>query len=1265
MNGEKTLKIVMVASSPETETFHWAMRDITREYGNIIDLHFYHLSAVDEELIDENIFREDLQAADIVLLDIRPQQRGAEIITEVLSETNNTVIVLFATSSTIWQLARLGTFVMKKYAKREVEYDLDSEACYEEVLKGQKIRDMIKKMGKILPVGSLKHGRNWAVAIDYWECGGKENIKNLLLFVAKNYGGNKYKNLKPKPTIEIPEIGIYHPEFGVFTDLEQFISRYDLDEKKQTVGIIFFRNTFFEQSKPIVNELVRRLEPSVNVIPVFATCNETNPKAFTKFFFRNDEPLINALLKVQCHRFYGPLGEDPRIMLDIIEKLKCPIFISTPTYLREISKWEESKTGLMPVEVVVNVMRPELDGCIEPIVIGGLAGSGFSKELDMEIKGMGVIDDRVQQCTSRAKNWLKLQTKPNSEKKVAIIIYNYPPGEDNLGNASYLDVFASIEKLLEELKEHGYTVSIPDTDKRLFDIFLEEKLVNSAKWSPKEKFNGILVSDKTYSSWFNTLSDEIKSEVKKEWGDPPGNVMVRGKEFLIPGIIWGNVFIGLQPSRGVHENPEKAYHDKAIPPHHQYIAFYNWLEKEFIADAVIHVGTHGTLEFLKGKEVGLSKSCFPDALIGNLPNIYIYWVTNTSEATIAKRRCYAVIVNHLTPPFTVSGLYEELRELEDLVDEYNEARVLDPGRGKLVETQALEKAAELNFTAGNIEELHRDLSDMKRSIIPKGLHVLDENYSHDDLVEYITYVMRYDREVKSLHRILAEARGLDYDDLLQNPSKSVDSNSKTYSGILSEIEDNVKEIVSKVLKDAKDKSIFSVVPENLMADFKQTINFISVLSKNIEHNDEIGSILKALNGEWINPNIGGDPIRTPEVFPTGSNMYGFDARLVPSSSAYKKGVEIAEKTLQHYFKIHGKYPESVGVVLWGFETMKTRGETIGQILHYLGVRPVRKRGPWVTDLELTPLEELKRPRIDVVVTICGIFRDTFPNLIVLLDKAFKLVSSLDESSKDNYVKEHTLRVLEKLRANNTPRAEKLASLRIFGPSSGEYATSVRALIETANWQDEEQLAEAYIDSMQHAYGENLNARFSPDILKELLGNVDMTLQIRDTNEFEITDLDHYYEFFGGLSKAVESVKGNKPEMVISDTTKEITQIDDVKKFIDRGVRTRVLNPKWINEMLKHEYHGAQKISDTVEYVLGLAATTNKVDTWIWNDIAKRYIFDEKMLKRLTENNKFAAAEIMGRLSEAEKRGYWKATEEELDKLRNAYLELEGHIEDTL
>ncbi|MHA1357332.1 MAG: magnesium chelatase subunit H [Candidatus Helarchaeota archaeon] len=1251
--------ITTVVSCPVTAFFHQAIQDITDEYGKIIKLNFYNINDLDEELIDDNLFRKDLRTADIVLLDVRPIQRGAEIINEVLSRTNNTVIVLFATSSTLWRLVRIGRFIMKKYAKDTVGYDLDSEECYEEVLKGKKIRNIIKKVGTILRFGALKHGRNWAIIIDYWNYGGQENIKNLLLFITKNYGN--YVKIKVKPPIKIPEIGIYHPKVGISTDLKQFISEYHLDDKKQTVGVLFFRNTFFEQSKPIVNKLIQSFEPTTNVIPVFASCDATNPKAFKKFFFKDDRPLINALMKVQCHRFYGPLGEDPKIMLNIIEKLKCPMFISTPTYLRELSKWEQSNTGLMPVEVVVNIMRPELDGCIEPIMIGGIVDSGLSKELNTKIQGLAVIDDRVQRSTSRVKNWLKLQNLSNPQKKIAIILYNYPPGDDNLGNASYLDTFESIEKLLKILKEYGYTVNIPD--KKIIDIFLGRNLVNSSYWSPKEKFRGISISSKMYSSWFNTLSREIKTDIRKEWGDLPGNVMVRADELLIPGIILGNIFIGLQPSRGVHENPEKAYHDKALPPHHQYIAFYKWLEDEFKADAVIHVGTHGTLEFLKGKEVGLSKHCFPDILIGNLPNIYIYWVTNTSEATIAKRRSYSVIVNHSTPPFTTSELYEELRELEDLVEEYGEARILNPAKTKLVLTQALEKARELNFEVESMEELHRTLSDIKRSIIPKGLHILGEQYSPDDLIEYVTYVMRYDREVSSLHRILAEAKGLDYDDLLQNPSKSIDN--KPYSKILGEIEDEVREIVSKILKNPQDQTICSKIPEPFIGEFMKSTDFISKLLENIECSDEIGGLLRALNGEWVSPNIGGDPIRSPEAFPTGSNMYGFDARLVPSIAAYKRGVEIADKSLQHYLKIHGKYPETVGVVLWGFETMKTRGETIGQILHYLGVRPVRKRGPWITDLELIPLEELKRPRIDVVVTICGIFRDTFPNLIILLDKAFKLVSTLDESSKDNYLKNHTLTILEKLKAANTPKAESLATLRMFGPSSGEYATSVRALIETANWEGEEQLGQAYFDSMQHAYGENLNARISPEILTDLLKKVDMTLQIRDTNEFEITDLDHYYEFFGGLSKAVESIKGDKPEMVISDTTKEIIQIDDVKRFIDRGVRTRVLNPKWIDEMLKHDYHGAQKISDRVEYVLGLAATTNKVDNWVWSDIAARYIFDEEMLKRLRENNPYAVHKIIKRLYEANKRGYWDTTEEELEKLKRASLQVEGWIEETL
>lgn len=1061
--------------------------------------------------------------------------------------------------------------------------------------------------------------------------------------------------------MEIPEIGIYHPKFGIFTDLDRFLREYRFDQDKPAVGIIFFRDRFFELSKPLVNELVRRFEPRANVIPVFATCDETNPKAFKKFFFRNDKPLINAVMKVQCHRFYGPLGEDPAIMLTLLAKLNCPVFLSTPTYLREIEKWRESREGLMPIEVVVNVIRPELDGCIEPILIGGLLNSGYSEELSLSIDEMAVVPDRCDRAASRVFNWIKLRRKRNSEKKVAFILYDYPPGEDNLGNASYLDVFASVERLLEIMKEEGYTVDMPN--KRLRDLFIERNLTNCPQWLSEERFDGVTLSAKAYSERFNGLPENIKGNVIREWGQPPGNVMVRNEEILIPGVALGNVFIGLQPSRGVHENPDKAYHDIEIPPHHQYIAFYRWLEQEFEADAVIHVGTHGTLEFLKGKEVGLSKDCFPDCLIGDLPNIYFYWVTNSSEASIAKRRSYAVLVSHKTPPFTMSGLYEELRELEDLVEEYQEAMLLDPPRAKLVLEQALKKAKELNFRAETIEDLHRELGDIKRSIIPKGLHILGEKFSQEDLIEYITYVLRYDREVKSLHRIIAQTKKLDYEDLLQNPHRTISG--KTYAQVLSDVEDQVRSVVSKVLTNPNDASLLHGIQQDYKRDFKDTLEFVAELARNIEKSDEIGNVLKALNGVYLQPNIGGDPIRTPEVFPTGLNLYGFDARLVPSKAAYERGVKIADITLQRYLKAHGTYPKTASVVLWGFETMKTRGETIGQILHYVGVRPVRKRGPWLTELEVIPTQELGRPRVDVVVTICGIFRDTFPNLLVLLDKAFRLVSSLNEPPEVNFVKKHSSDLQKNLEEMGEANAERLSTLRIFGPSSSEYATSVRALIETSNWKEEEELGEAYIDSMKYAYGENMCARVSPELLRNQLSKVEMVLQIRDTNEYEITDLDHYYEFFGGLSKAVEIVRTEKPDMVIADTTKEIVQIDEVERFIERGIRTRLLNPKWIDGMLAHDFHGAQKIADGVEYTLGLAATTNAVDNWIWSSIASRYIFDEEMLNRLLQNNPFATAEMARRLMEADRRGYWDATEEEREKLKSLYLDIERAIEERI
>ncbi|MEX2752800.1 MAG: cobaltochelatase subunit CobN [Candidatus Freyarchaeota archaeon] len=505
--------------------------------------------------------------------------------------------------------------------------------------------------------------------------------------------------------------------------------------------------------------------------------------------------------------------------------------------------------------------------------------------------------------------------------------------------------------------------------------------------------------------------------------------------------------------------------------------------------------------------------------------------------------------------------------------------------------------------------------------------------------------------------------GIDYEYALSHPNEN--HNGKSLGQILTEIEDRAKEIIRLSLDSVEMGLKASGVKKSLAADLGKTLSYGLEIVSHLEESREMDSLIQALNGNYVFPNLGGDPIRTPEVLPTGSNTYQFDPRLIPSDVAYERGVEIAEKTLKQYYDKNGKYPESVAVVLWGFETVKTRGETVGQILGYLGVRIVREKSIWFPKLKLIPLEELGRPRIDVVVNMCGFFRDMFPDTMKLLDEAFNMVASLDEEENKNYVKKHSEALYRELvrEFSDEKMVKRLSNARIFGPRSGEYGTRLTRLIETSNWESESQVAEAYIASMNNVYAENIHGEQADKIYRKILSNVELVSQVRDTHEYEVTDLDHYYEFFGGLSKAVEDVRGEKPEMLISDTTREQIKTETVDRAIQRGVRTRLLNPKWINGMLKHQYHGGQKIADRVEYLLGFAATTNKVENWIWSKVAEDYVFNEEMRKRLQENNKWALHEMMGRLLEANQRGYWQATQEELDKLRQLYLELEGELEE--
>lgn len=1254
------MKITCISTVP-TPALAEAMNELNKDFELDVNFKLYYPHQIDEEDVDRETVKNDLKTSEIVLIDIRGGGRSSEIAYNSLKDEKNIVLNLVGPMSKLMEITRLGSFSGTRIADRissSTEVD-NPEELWQKIERAQ---TMVETAGKFLPVESIKDARNYVKITKYWRYGGKENYYNLFLLLLREYF--EYELSKAKEPVEFPEYGIYHPLYGHFTDLEGFMEASDFEDMRSKIGILFYGGMHFDQSVSTVRAFINELK-EFNFIPVYAN-GVHNLRAIKRYFFRNGKPLVDAVINLMWFRINGgPLGGNPALTAELLKELNVPVFTPAPMFVREVEKWKESPTGLSPIEIIAAVIWPELDGCIEPIPSCGIQNIMVGKT---EAKEVAPIEDRVARIAVRIRNWLRLKELPNNEKKLAIIIYNYPPGEENIGKAAYLDVFQSVKRLLERLKESGYDVELPEEE--LYNIFEERAIVNSGSWFREEETlkNCYSLDLNDYLGFFNALPEEVQNDVIEDWGKPPGNVMCVNNKLLIPGIELGNVFVGIQPARPPLDESDlaKAAHDKTKPPHHQYLAFYFWLQEFWDADAVFHVGTHGLAEFMKGKEVGMSENCFPDILIGNMPHLYIYHVLNTSESTIAKRRLYGTMISYNSPPYTTSDLYEDYTELQDLIDEYHEALLEDTLRSEKVKEKIRDKAKDLKFESDSIEKIHEELYEMKRSIIPKGLHITGQRYDKEDRKKFSEFILRYDREgIKSLNRIVAESMGINYDAALRNKDE--------YASDLDKIDRKCADLVDCAVEESVARAVKkSNVVNKHRNDLKKSLAFgIKVAENYADNSNELKSCLRGLNTEFIEPCLGGDVVRTPEVLPTGRNINQFDPQRIPTSTAYERGVEIAENTIKRYLENDNKYPESVGIVLWGFETTKTGGESIGQILHYLGVKITKETGSWYPKLEIIPLEELGRPRIDCLLNICGFFRDMFPNLIQLLNQAFTIVANITEPVEINYVKKHSLENLEMLKSEiergeiDERTANKIACGRIYGPKAGEYGTRMLPLVEDSIWKEEKDLAEVYIQSMNHLYAENIHAQKRDSLFRKNLAKIELVSQVRDSHDYEIVDLDHYYEFFGGLSKAVETVKGEKAAMMISDTTKEVIKTEDVGDVIVRGTRTRLLNPKWIDGMLEHDYHGAQHIADRVENTLGLAATTNAVPNWIWSSIAERFVFDEEMRRRLEENNKFAAVEILEKLLEAEKRGYWEATEEEMEKMRNAYLEMEGDIEGAL
>lgn len=1213
------MKITFITvSAPAIKNLIKAGKEIELNYENVLELKLYYGTSEMDHVKSENMIT-DIKTSDLVFVDLMGSP--PTVINSVYEGLQKCLGDIIPYGNSGREYLRLGEFTA----------------------------ETMKSRGE----NTKMNMRNYSHIMKYFKVADQQNIQNMLYLILREYGG--FKNIpKPKEPREVEDASICHPStMKSYESFEVYEKDYPFKEDKPIVAILFYSHIYPVDTSRCIGEIKNKIEEFANVLPITVSgAFSKNKEKLSKFILKSTSKPVDLILNFMSFRLgAGPMGGDFQGGIDLLKEAKVPYLHPYFMSRRTKEEWENSIQGCSTSEVMISVMLPELDGAIETYPVGAMVQPKYNVEFDVFTDELELISERVDRLMCRIKRHIALRKKDNKDKRVAIICYNYPPGESNLFGGAFLDTFASVENILKNLKTNNYSVNNLKKEE-LMEIFTAGKAVNSGKYGDDWE-DMIRYKNGKYKEELKNSNDY--EEMIEQWGDVPGRIMTNeSHEFFIPGTIQGNVFIGLQPSRGVHEESDKVYHDKTLLPHHQYQAFYKWIREEFKADAIIHVGTHGTLEFLKGKECGMSGQCYPDMLLDDIPHMYLYYCGNPSEGIIAKRRSHGNLISYQPPVFIQGELYGEYSKLMSLIDNYHQARAISPQNSKDILLHILDMAKSLNLPE-ELEEIESELYRMKMSLIPHGLHVFGKGFNDEESREYVKGLLRYSRNgITSLRKLVGKAKGYDIEELID----------KGEYKLIKSIDKEAEEVFSEYMDKNQLKGC-EYLEEKNRAEIITTLEYGKKVWKLVEENYEIQGLLHTLSGIYNPAKLAGDIYRNPEVLPTGYNLYQFDPRLIPTRTAYERGNKICENTLEAYKKENGSYPLSTAIILWGLETSRTQGESFSQILSYLGVKMLDSRSEWESKYEIIPIKELGRPRIDVTINICGFFRDMFPNLIETLDNIFSDIYDLEESDEENYFKANSKKMYEKLISEgySEKEAKELCISRIFGPKEGEYGTGITKIIETKNWEKEEQLGSVFISSLQHVYNRKSRGKRVEGLYEENLKAVEIVSQIRSNHEYEITDLDHYYEYFGGLAKSVEMVKGKKVKMYITDTTGERVITENVEKSIERGVRTRLLNPKWIEGMLEHKYHGVQKIAQIFENIMGLAATTNRVEEWIYNDMYSRYLEDEKLKEKIIENNPYAYVDILEQMMEYNNRGYWKATEEQIQKIKDIYLQVEGDIEE--
>jgi cobaltochelatase CobN len=1251
---EKKPSIALISSMVSTTSLTNAIIEIKELLGDVFEFYLFFINDLQKIDLENSEIWENVIQSEIILLDIRGNNPVVEKLISIFNHIEQNeyeaykhkqIVSLVGGNAELRELTKLGNFEAKKIPAKgnsELAFDVIPDLT-EAVKKGIKISTILNKIGKILPFGMMRHVRNWGIIMDYWVygyAGVHQNHRNMLLFLLKEYLG--FKTLKVDPPLKIPSSGIFNSLMNqYFTTLQEYLDANPINPLKQTIGIFYYGGIYFEQTIPILTQFMQNLT-EFNIIPVYAEVLE-NLEALQSFFQIQDHPIVDLLLNLQYFQINGgPFGGNNTQTLNLYTAFNVPQMNPIINFDMPLEDYLEQKQGILPINQVIAVIMPELDGRIEMMNVGCMESYGYSDEINSQVYDIIPLEDNIAFICHRIKKWLRLRKKPNSEKKVAIVLYDYPPGETTLGNASYLDTFQSLSQICQILHNKGYSVDESIFASDLLHDFLSSGLVNNPEHVSLHNYQGLKMGERDFQAIIPDLPSQLQNTISETWGPFPGKIMHEKDKVLLPIKKFGNIFIGIQPPRASIADVSHEYHNKELLPHYQYLAFYRYLDRQLDVDAIIHLGTHGTLEFLPGKECNGHWTDFNHFLLGACPNIYLYHVSNTSESSIAKRRSNAVIINHSSPPIILSQLYEEYQKIENLILEYEQLQENPSTEAQSLQNEICAEievlTRKLNISYRSIEELAKFIYRLKTAAIPEGLHSFAKIFTKEQSIRLIVDILLHSEMIdSSLHSFtqwIAEEKEI---------PPAILENIVSHLILGTNLTPSMDELRLKCNWD-----LSTIPPEG--------IDWLQNLYQRIQHSQEEANLIKALDGGYILPGFGGDPIRSPDIFPTGRNSFGFDPRLIPSSIACQRGSKIARTLLADHLQSHGKYPESVSVVLWAFETMKTGGETIGQIFEYLGVKAAKHKSVWTTELEIIPLEELAHPRINVIITICGIFRDTFPYHIDLINQAIALINNLDENSEQNFIKKSQKDLL------NRNIAQPLA--RIYGPPPGKYNTNLTDIINQGSWEIEEELAADYIKNMGFAYLPHQNIIPADASFRALLKNIDFVSQVRDGVEYQITDLDHYYEFSGGLARAIRSESGKNVPIFIADTASKNIHVAPIEDTIQEGIITRNLNPQWIDGMLNHAHQGGQKVAERMENMMGLTATTERVANWVWEKTYEKYFEDEQIKDRLIENNRFAMMDMINTFLEANQRGYWQTEAQNLKNLKKLYLILEGWVEKT-